>query len=132
VDEEVDWGMDDSVAKDGTTVSDSGAGMEGVPIADGPRYETVLSSVSDKVDGVSSVGADSGGNTTGSRMLEVTVETTDVRDDGRGGTSGRRTDETEDWIGDRGVDETGDRGEGEGGGESFEECREIRHLVYQT
>jgi hypothetical protein len=48
--------------------------------------------VSDKVDGVSSLGADSGGDTTGRGMLEVAVETIGVRDDGRGGKSGRTTD----------------------------------------
>jgi hypothetical protein len=58
--------------------------MEGVPVADGPGYETVLSSVSDKVDGVSSLGADSGGDTTGRGMLEVAVETIGVIDDGGG------------------------------------------------
>jgi hypothetical protein len=48
--------------------------MGGDPVPDWPGYKTVISSVSDKVDGVSSLGADSGGG-----ILEVVVE---VIDDG--------------------------------------------------
>jgi hypothetical protein len=59
-----------------------------------------------------SLGANSGGNTTDTGTLEVAVETTGVRDEGRGDKSGRMT---EDVIGDRGADETGDRGMGKGG-----------------
>jgi hypothetical protein len=78
------------VFRDNTSVSetmpDNGAlaWTEGVPVVDGPGYEMLLVSVSEKIDGVSSLRIDSGsGDEVGNDMLDVAEETIDVGDDGR-------------------------------------------------